>query len=77
MTKKICPKSPVLTLHYKENMRKDVTVNQQMQTCFCPVCLERGEGVPMIKGMATGYYWQYRCPRCGNLALVERGEKNE
>jgi hypothetical protein len=42
------------------------------QAELCPVCLENGHEVPMIRGNATGYYWQYRCPRCGNLALIER-----
>lgn len=41
-------------------------------TVLCPVCLEKGEQVPMMKGRPTGYYWQYQCPRCGNLALIER-----
>jgi len=39
---------------------------------LCPVCLEKGEENPMLRGRPTGFYWQYRCPKCGNLALVER-----
>lgn len=48
-------------------MKKDDT-----KTEFCPVCLENGREIPMIKGRPTTFYWHYRCPECGNLALVER-----
>jgi len=41
-------------------------------TVLCPVCLEKGERVAMVRGRPTGYYWLCKCPRCGNLALVER-----
>jgi len=44
---------------------------------LCPVCLEKGEEVAMIRGLPTGYYFQYRCPRCGNLGLVEREKEQE
>lgn len=42
---------------------------------LCPVCIEKGDEVPMVRGMATGFYWQFRCQVCGNLGLVERGER--
>jgi hypothetical protein len=42
---------------------------------LCPVCLEKDQQVPMLKGRPTTWYWYYRCPACGNLALVEREEK--
>lgn len=52
-------------------MKKDDT-----KTEFCPVCLEKGEQVAMVRGRATGYYWLCKCPRCGNLRLVEREKEN-
>lgn len=45
-------------------------------TVLCPVCLEQGEQVAMVRGRATGYYWLCKCPRCGNLRLVEREKEN-
>jgi len=39
---------------------------------LCPVCIEQGERVAMARGRPTGFYYFYRCPRCGNMALVER-----
>lgn len=39
---------------------------------YCPVCLEKGDKVPMVKGRPTTFYFYYKCPACGNMALVER-----
>jgi hypothetical protein len=39
---------------------------------LCPVCKEKGEQVPMLRGRPTGFYYFYSCPRCGNLALREK-----
>ena len=43
---------------------------------LCPVCIEKGERVAMVRGRATGYYWLCKCPRCGNLRLVEREKES-
>jgi ssDNA-binding Zn-finger/Zn-ribbon topoisomerase 1 len=48
-----------------------------MASVLCPVCLESGREIPMIKGRPTTFYWYYRCPECGNLALVERRSPSE
>jgi len=58
-----------MQMNYGENSGKDDTL--------CPVCLEKGEQVAMVRGRATGFYWLCKCPRCGNLRLVERGEEQE
>lgn len=42
---------------------------------LCPVCLEQGKRVEMVRGRPTGYYWLCRCPRCGNLRLVEKEQE--
>ena len=62
----------VITKDDGKNMQKD---DSQIEPC--PVCAEKGEQVTMIRGLPTGYYWSYRCPECGNLALVERGKEQE
>jgi hypothetical protein len=51
-------------------MKKDDT-----KTELCPVCLEKGEQVAMVRGRATGYYWLCKCPVCGNLRLVEKEQE--
>jgi hypothetical protein len=43
---------------------------------LCPVCEEKGEQVPMLRGRPTGFYYFYSCPRCGNLALRERKQES-
>jgi hypothetical protein len=57
-----------MQMNYGGNVTKD-------DRELCPVCLEQGEEVAMVRGRPTGYYWLCRCPRCGNLRLVERGEE--
>jgi len=42
---------------------------------LCPVCIEKGEQVAMVRGRPTGYYWLCKCPRCGNLGLVEKEQE--
>ena len=42
---------------------------------LCPVCLEQGEQVAMVRGRETGYYWLCKCPVCGNLGLVEKEQE--
>ena len=54
-------------MNYGENSGKDDTL--------CPVCLEKGEQVAMVRGRPTGFYWYYRCPRCGNLGLIEKEQE--
>jgi len=40
---------------------------------LCPVCAEKGITQEMkVSIYPTGYYFEAICPRCGNLALVER-----
>lgn len=56
-------------MNYGENSGNDNTV-------LCPVCLEKGEQVAMVRGRATGYYWLCKCPVCGNLRLVEREKES-
>ncbi len=67
-----CQKPGVVGKDDQTDMKKD-----DSQIELCPVCLEAGKEVPMIRGRPTGYYYFYRCPRCGNLALVEREKEQE
>jgi len=56
-----------MQMNYGENSGNDDTL--------CPVCLEQGERVAMVRGRATGFYWLCKCPRCGNLRLVEKEQE--